>query len=89
MKKIRFQKKNTRFFLLLLFTFCTKFVSREGPYLMRIDNSYMVGKMYKNVSTDSVRVRKDLSIKFGCPLLSGQETHMPSPVDPYILYPIL
>ena len=28
-------------------------------------------------------VRQDLSGKFGCPVLSGQETHMPSPVEPY------
>ena len=46
---------------------------------MRIDNLYLVGKMFKNVSLDSVR-----SGKFGCPVLSGQETHMPSPVEPYI-----
>ena len=45
---------------------------------MRIDNSYLVGKMFKNISPDSV-----LSGKFGCPVLSSQETHMPSPVEPY------
>ena len=27
-------------------------------------------------------VRQDLSGKFECPVLSGQETHMPSPVEP-------
>ena len=27
-------------------------------------------------------IRQDLSGKFGCPVLSGQETHMPSPVEP-------
>ena len=26
---------------------------------------------------------QDLSGKFGCPFLFGQETHMPSPVEPY------
>ena len=46
---------------------------------MRIDNLYLVGKMFKNVSLDSVR-----SGKFGCPVLSGQETHMTSPVEPYV-----
>ena len=34
--------------------------------------------MFKNISPDSVR-----SGKFGCPVLSGQETHMLSPVEPY------
>ena len=24
-----------------------------------------------------------MSSKFGCPVLSSQETHMPSPVEPY------
>ena len=28
-------------------------------------------------------VRQDLSGKFGCLVLSSQETHMPSPVEPY------
>ena len=28
--------------------------------------------------------RQDLSCKFGCQVLSGQETHMPSPVKPYL-----
>ena len=27
-------------------------------------------------------VRQDTSGKFGCPVLSGHETHMPSPVEP-------
>ena len=27
-------------------------------------------------------VRQDLSAKFGCPVLSGEKTHMPSPVEP-------
>ena len=35
--------------------------------------------MFKNISPDLVR-----SGKFGCPVLSGQETHMPSPVEPYM-----
>ena len=34
--------------------------------------------MFKNVSPDLV-----WSGKFGCPVLSGQETHMPSAVEPY------
>ena len=28
-------------------------------------------------------VRQDLSGEFGCPVLSSQETHVPSPVEPY------
>ena len=44
---------------------------------MRIDNPYLVGKMLKSMSPDLVR-----SGKFGCPVLSGQETHMPSPGEP-------
>ena len=34
--------------------------------------------MLRNKSPDSVR-----SGIFGCPVLSGQETRMPSPVEPY------
>ena len=34
--------------------------------------------MFKSISPDSVR-----SGKFGCPVLYGQETHMPSLVEPY------
>ena len=35
--------------------------------------------MFRNVSPDSVWSRK-----FGCPVLSNQETHMPIPVEPYL-----
>ena len=28
--------------------------------------------------------RQDLSCKFRCPVLFGLETHMPSPVEPYV-----
>ena len=38
--------------------------------------------MFKNISLESVH-RQDLSGKLGRPVLSGQETHMPSPVEPY------
>ena len=65
-----------------LFT-CSKnfwhYICIQGPYLMRINNLYLVRKMFKSRSPDSVR-----SSKFGCPVLSGQETHMPSPVEPYL-----
>ena len=44
---------------------------------MRIDNLYLVGKLFENVSPDSVQFSN-----FGCPVLCGQETHMPSPVEP-------
>ena len=30
-------------------------VSVQEPYLIRIDNPYLVGKMFKNISPDSVR----------------------------------
>ena len=36
---------------------------------------FLVCKMFRNISPDLV-----LSGKFGCPVLSGEETHMPSPV---------
>ena len=29
-------------------------------------------------------VRQDTSGKFGCPVLSGLDTHMSSPVEPYL-----
>ena len=44
----------------------------QGPYLMRIDNLYLVRKMFKSP------VRQDLSGQFGRPVLSGQETHAQS-----------
>ena len=68
------RKKLQKIIYFLLTPICV-----QWPYLMRIDNLYLVGKMFKNVSLDSVR-----SGKFGCPVLSGQETHMLSPVEPYI-----
>ena len=46
---------------------------------MRIDNQYL-GLNVKNIGPDLVR--QDMSGKFGCPVLSGQKTHMPSPVEP-------
>ena len=35
--------------------------------------------MFKIISPDLVKFGK-----FRCPVLSGQETHMPSPVEPYV-----
>ena len=69
MKK-KIWKKNQDFFLFIYFwhQICV-----QGPYLMRIYNPYLVGK----------KSGSDLSSKFGCPVLSSQETHMPSPVEPY------
>ena len=49
---------------------------------MRIDNLYLVGKMFKYKSGFSP-VRQDLSGKFGCLVLSYQDTQMLSPVEPY------
>ena len=46
--------------------------------LLKIENSmYLVGKIFRNVSPDSV--------KFGCPVLSSPKTHMPSLVAPYFI----
>ena len=53
---------------------------------MRIDNLYLVGKMFKNISPDSVGPAGPVRIRSGPANLgvrSGQETHMPSPVEPY------
>ena len=43
---------------------------------MRIDNLHLVGKMSNVYKSGFSVVRQDLSGKFGCPVLSGQETHM-------------
>ena len=45
---------------------------------MSIDNLYLAGKMF-----GFSPVRQDLSGKFGCLVLSSQETHMPSPVEAF------
>ena len=52
---------------------------------MTVGNLYLLGKMFKNVSP----VRQDLSGKFGCPVLSGKVSHMPSPVEPCLEVPHL
>ena len=46
---------------------------------------YLVSKLLKNHCVDTVKFKsrfslilQDLSGKFGCPVLSSQETHMPS-----------
>ena len=40
--------------------------------------------MFKDTYTSGFSpVWQDLSGKFGCPVLSGQEAYMPSPVEPY------
>ena len=38
-------------------------ISIQGPYLTSIDNQYLVGKMFKNISWDSVRSGKTCSAK--------------------------
>ena len=48
-------------------------------YLTQVDYPYVVGKMFKNISPDLVRSGRT------CPVLSGQEIHMPSPVEPYFV----
>ena len=43
----------------------------QGPYLMRIDNLYLVGKMFKNISPDSVRSGRTCPANLGvrsCPV---------------------
>ena len=72
------QIKISSHFFIYLHQICVQFGTLS---LMRIDNPYLVGKMFKNISPDSV-----WSGKFGCPVLSSQETHMPSPVESYRLY---
>ena len=37
--------------------------------------------LFRNIGPNAVW--QNLSSKFGCPVLFGQETHMPSPVKPY------
>ena len=68
-------------YLFGLGTFDTKFVSRD--HLMRIDKLYLVGKMFKKSGFSLVR--QALSGKFGYPVLPSQETHILSPVEPYLL----
>ena len=91
-KKKKFKKKFQILFsrfLFLLFVWSKNFrhqICVQGPYLMRIDNLYLVGKMFKNISPDSVRSGRtcpaNLSVR-SCQVLSGQEAHMPSLVVPY------
>jgi hypothetical protein len=40
---------------------------------------YVLGKKYRSGFSP---VRQDTSGKFGCPVLSGLDTHMSSPVEP-------
>ena len=54
----------------------------HGPYLKRIDNLYFVCKMFKNISPDLVRSGRTCPANLG--VRSGQETHMPSPVESYL-----
>ena len=67
--KIFQKKKISRF----IFCFDIKFLSRD-----LILKELISGKIFKFKFSP---VRQNLSGKFGCPVLSGQETHMPSPVD--------
>ena len=65
-------------------------------YYRVIKNKYLIILSFvkkippKNISPDLVQsgkfgypVRQDLSCKFGCPVLYGQETHIPSLIEPY------
>ena len=53
------------------------------PFFNWIDNLYMVCTRKKYRSGFSP-VRQDTSGKFGCPVLSGLDTHMSSPVEAYV-----
>jgi hypothetical protein len=48
---------------------------------MKIDNPYLVGEMFRIISPDSVWSGRTCLANLG--VLSGQETHMFSPVEPY------
>ena len=49
----------------------------------KMKNVDSFGKMFKNVSPDSVQSGRTYILdKCVCSVLSGQETHMPSPVKP-------
>ena len=65
------KKKITYFFFqdLSLFIYFCHQICAQGPYNFK--------SILKNTSPDSVQ-----SGKFGLPGLSGQETHMPCPVEP-------
>ena len=62
-------------------TFDSKLVSRDLILLELITLTWQV-KCIKYKSGFSL-VWQDLSGKFECPVLSGQGTHMPGPVEPY------
>ena len=71
-RKKKFKKKNKKYVFFkkdffFLFIYFWNQIFVQGHYLMKIDNPYFAGKMFENIS----------------PLLSGQETHMQSPVEPY------
>ena len=50
----KFQKKNFKFFFKIFF-FIYFWHQIQWPYLMRIDNPYLVAKIFENISPDSVR----------------------------------
>ena len=74
------------FFSFLVFRPSNGFVIRlqicvQGAYLMKIDNPYLFGKMFRIISPDSVQSGRTYLANLG--VLSGQETHMFSPVELY------
>ena len=62
----KFQKKNFKFFFKIFF-FIYFWHQIQWPYLMRIDNPYLVGKMFKNISPDSVRSGRTCPVNLGVP----------------------
>ena len=77
-KTFKNRKKNPQIFLRFFFVYLFGLGTFDT---MRIDNLYLVGKMFKYKSGFSP-VRQDLSGKFGCLVLSGQETHCPVRLNP-------
>ena len=96
---LRFQKKKGIFFFQKFFKFFFKFFKTFSefintyyfktfdtkPYIKRINKSYLVCKMFKNIKSGFSRVRQALSGKFGCPVLSGQELICPVRWSPTLL----
>jgi hypothetical protein len=78
-KKQKNKKQCKIYFFKINFFYFWQQICVQSPYLMRIDNPYLVGKKYKSGFSP---VCQDLSGKFVRPVLYGQETHMPSQVKP-------
>ena len=56
-------------------------IQKPDGFLSERQSSYLVCKMFKQSGFSPFR--QDMSGKFGCLILCGQETHKPSLVEPY------